>query len=141
MKWVHLPELSVSREDATKHPRIPTLPRKGVAELNRICLVGRLAQDAELRYSQQGIAVTTMTIAVSHHGNDQAPNFIDVVVFRKLAESLGQYLLKGRLISVDGRLTVRKVDRDGLAHKTTEVVADRIRLLDRRMEGEMRECP
>lgn len=76
-----------------------------------------------------------MTVAVSTHTKgDERTSFIDVVVFRKLAEALSSYLQKGRMVSIDGHLSVRKLESEG--HKVAEVVADRIRLLDRAREDD-----
>lgn len=103
--------------------------------LNRIILIGRLTRDPELRYTGQGTPVTTLRIAVdrpkSKDGEKQT-DFIDVVAWRQSAEFAANYLTKGRLISVDGRLQTRTwVAQDGTKRWSSEVVADNIQGLDR----------
>ena len=106
--------------------------------LNRVVLIGRLANDPELRYTPSGIAVTTFTIAVnkipSSQGEREA-DFIPIVAWRQSAEFAANYLKKGRLVAIDGKLQIRSwVAQDGSRRKTAEVVADNLRSLDRPKE-------
>jgi single-strand DNA-binding protein len=107
--------------------------------LNRIILIGRLTADPQLRYTKNGNAVTNFTLAVnkSFVGQDGEPgaDFIDVVVWRKLAEACANHLVKGRLAAVEGRLEIRSYeDQQGVRRKAAEVVADNVRFLDRGKE-------
>ena len=107
--------------------------------LNRIILIGRLTADPQLRYTTNGNAVTNFTLAVdeSFVGQDgeRGVDFIDVVVWRKLAETCANHLHKGRLVVVEGRLEIRSYDdQQGIRRKVAEVVADNVRFLDRGKE-------
>lgn len=103
--------------------------------LNRIILIGRLTADPQLRYTANGNAVTNFTLAVnkSFVGQDgeRGADFIDVVVWRKLAEACANHLAKGRLAAVEGRLEIRSYeDQQGVRRKAAEVVADNVRFLE-----------
>lgn len=103
--------------------------------MNRIVLVGRLAQEPELRYTQTGIAVTHFTVAVNrpflNQQGEREADFIDIVVWRNQAENCANYLSKGRLVGVDGRLQIRSYETaDGQRRRVAEVVADRVEFLD-----------
>lgn len=103
--------------------------------LNRIILIGRLTADPQLKYTTNGNAVTNFTLAVnkSFVGQDgeRGADFIDVVVWRKLAEACANHLAKGRLAAVEGRLEIRSYeDQQGVRRKAAEVVADNVRFLD-----------
>ncbi len=103
--------------------------------LNRIILIGRLARDPELRYTTSGIAVATFAIAVerpfTNQSGERDVDFIDIVVWRKLAETCANHLGKGRLVAVEGRLQTRSYDdSNGVRRKVAEVVADNVRFLD-----------
>lgn len=108
--------------------------------LNRIVLIGRLTRDPELRYTPNGRAVCSFTLAVdrpfaNQEGNREA-DFINIVVWAKQGETCAQYLAKGRLAAVDGRLQIRSYEgNDGQRRYVTEVVADNVRFLSPRSEG------
>src|SRR5690606_17352165 len=103
--------------------------------INRVVLVGRLAQDPELRYTPNGVAVTTFTLAVNRrftnqHGEREA-DFINIVTWRQQAETCANYLKKGRLVGVDGRLQMRSYENsEGRRSKVAEVVADTVQFLE-----------
>lgn len=103
--------------------------------LNRIILIGRLTRDPELRYTPNGIPVTSFSLAVerpfvSQSGEKQV-DFIDIVVWRKLAETVANHLNKGRLVAVEGRLQVRSYEtQEGQKRRVAEVVGDNVRFLD-----------
>lgn len=108
--------------------------------LNRIVLIGRLTQDPELRYTQSGVAVASFTLAVERPRTNQAgereTDFINIVAWQKLGELSAQYLRKGRLAAVDGRLQIRQYDnKEGQRVRVAEVVADNVRFLDRAPES------
>ncbi len=103
--------------------------------LNRIILIGRLTADPQLRYTTNSNAVTNFTLAVdkSFVGQDgeRGVDFINIVVWRKLAETCANHLHKGRLVAVEGRLEIRSYDdQQGVRRKAAEVVADNVRFLD-----------
>lgn len=103
--------------------------------INRVILVGRLAQDPELRYTPNGVAVTTFTLAVNRRFTNQQgereADFIDIVIWRQLAETCAEHLKKGRLVGVDGRLQIRSFENsEGRRIKVAEVVAETVQFLD-----------
>ena len=108
--------------------------------MNKAILIGRLTRDPEVRYTQSGVAVCTLTLAVDRRfarkdANDGQPtaDFIPIVTWRKLAEICGNNLVKGRRISVEGRIQVRSYDaQDGSKRYVTEIVADEVEFLDSR---------
>ncbi len=102
--------------------------------LNRSILIGRLTKDPELRYTPAGVAVTQFTLAVERpfqtDGKKEA-DFINIVVWRQLAETCANYLRKGRLTAVEGRIQVRNYDNnEGRKVYITEVIADNVRFLE-----------
>jgi single-strand DNA-binding protein len=112
--------------------------------LNRVILIGRLTRDPELRYTPAGVAVTQFTIAVdrpftSGQGEREA-DFIPVVTWRQLAETCANYLRKGRLTAVEGRIQVRNYENnEGKRVYVTEVIADNVRFLESNRESGARE--
>lgn len=103
--------------------------------LNRVILVGRLTKDPELRYTPSGVAVATFTLAVnrpfSNQQGEREADFINCVVWRKPAENVANYLKKGSLAGVDGRLQSRSYDNnEGRRVFVTEVVAESVRFLE-----------
>lgn len=108
--------------------------------LNRVILIGRLTRDPEMRYTNQGTAVTGFTLAVDRPFNNAAgereADFIDCVAWRKQAETVANHLTKGRLVAVEGRLQIRSYEaQDGSKRKAAEIVTDNVRFLDRSKEG------
>ncbi|GAV24783.1 single-strand-binding protein [Carboxydothermus islandicus] len=108
---------------------------------NRIILIGRLTRDPELRYTQNGTTVATMTVAVNRpyttkEGEKEA-DFIDVIAWNKLAEIVNEYGQKGRLALVEGRLQIRSyTDKEEKKRKVAEVVANNVRFLDKPKQAE-----
>jgi single-strand DNA-binding protein len=102
--------------------------------MNTIQLIGRLTQDPELRFTNGGMATTTLRLAVprrKRNGEDQAPVYVDVVTFDKQAEAVSEYLVKGRRVAVTGRLEYREwKDNDGNPHSKHEVIADQVEFMD-----------
>jgi single-strand DNA-binding protein len=107
--------------------------------LNRVILIGRLTKEPELRYTPSGTAVAKFTLAVDRRqakDREKEADFIDIVVWQKQAENCANYLGKGRLVAVDGRLQVRSYeDSQGIRRKVAEVVAENVRFLDRAKEA------
>ncbi len=104
--------------------------------MNKVILVGRLAQDPEVRYTQSGKAVASFTLAVNRFGGGQGQNnadFVPIVAWEKLAETCGNNLTKGQRVLVDGRLQIRSYEaNDGQKRRVAEVVAQSIEFLERR---------
>lgn len=104
--------------------------------LNKVILIGRLVADPQLRYTQSGTAVTSFTLAVdrsfTNQSGEREADFIDIVTWRKQAETCANHLNKGRLVAVEGRLQVRSYDdQNGIRRKAAEIVADQVRFLDK----------
>ncbi len=100
--------------------------------LNRVILIGRLTRDPELKYTPNGTAVAHFSLAINRKFNKDETDFIDIVVWKGLAENCANYLGKGRLAAVEGRIQVRTYEaQDGTKRKVTEVVADDVRFLDK----------
>jgi single-strand DNA-binding protein len=107
-----------------------------MGSVNKVILVGNLGRDAELRYTPGGAAVATLNMATTEVWNDKGgqrqekTEWHRVVLWGKTAESLNEYLTKGKQIYVEGRLQTRKwQDKDGQDKYTTEIRGDRIVLL------------
>ncbi|MGR9048065.1 single-stranded DNA-binding protein [Halobacillus litoralis] len=103
--------------------------------LNRVVLAGRLTKDPDLRYTPNGVAVANFTIAVnrpfSNNSGDRDADFINCVVWRRAAENLANFMSKGSLVGVDGRLQSRSFDnQEGKRVFVTEVVADSVQFLE-----------
>lgn len=107
--------------------------------MNKVILIGRLSQDPEVRYTQNGKAVATFSIAVNRFtgsGQREAADFIPIVVWEKLAEICGNNLSKGRRVLVEGRLQIRSYEAtDGQKRRIAEVVAQNIEFLDSKQES------
>lgn len=94
--------------------------------LNKIVIMGRLTRDPELRQTQNQIPVASFTLAVDRDFGEEA-DFIDCVAWRKTAEFVSNYFLKGKMAVVAGRLQIRNwEDKDGNKRKSAEVVADNV---------------
>ncbi|MGO4695399.1 single-stranded DNA-binding protein [Paenibacillus sp. 2TAB26] len=108
--------------------------------LNRVILIGRLTKDPDLRYTPAGVAVTQFTLAVdrpftSGGQGEREADFIPVVTWRQLAETCANYLRKGRLTAVEGRIQVRNYENnEGKRVYVTEVIADNVRFLESNRE-------
>lgn len=107
-----------------------------MGSVNKVILVGNLGRDAELRYTPGGAAVATINMATTEVWNDKSgqrqekTEWHRVVLWGKSAESLAEYLTKGKQIYVEGRLQTRQWDdKDGNKRYTTEIRGDRIVLL------------
>ncbi|ANX14356.1 MULTISPECIES: single-stranded DNA-binding protein [Fictibacillus] len=103
--------------------------------LNRVVLVGRLTKDPELKYTPNGVAVANFTLAVnrpfSNQQGEREADFINCVVWRKPAENVANYLKKGSLAGVDGRVQTRSYDnQQGQRVYVTEVMAESVQFLE-----------
>jgi len=107
-----------------------------MGSVNKVILVGNLGRDAELRYTPGGAAVATLNLATTEVWNDKGgqrqekTEWHRIVLWGKQAESLQEYLTKGKQIYIEGRLQTRQWDdKDGNKRYTTEIKADRVTLL------------
>ncbi|EGQ2674470.1 single-stranded DNA-binding protein [Staphylococcus pseudintermedius] len=103
--------------------------------LNRVVLVGRLTKDPEFRTTPSGVSVATFTLAVNRNyknkNGEQQADFINCIVFRKQAENVNNYLSKGYLAGVDGRLQSRSYEnQEGRRIFVTEVICDSVQFLE-----------
>ncbi|MGG3448842.1 single-stranded DNA-binding protein [Domibacillus aminovorans] len=108
--------------------------------INRVVLVGRLTKDPELRYTPAGAAVATFTLAVNrtytNQQGDREADFINCVIWRKPAENVANFLKKGSLAGVEGRIQTRNYEgQDGKRVYVTEVQADSVQFLEPRSSG------
>ncbi|WP_066398837.1 single-stranded DNA-binding protein [Cytobacillus eiseniae] len=105
--------------------------------MNRVVLVGRLTKDPELRYTPNGVAVASFTLAVNrtftNQQGEREADFINCVIWRKPAENVANYLKKGSLAGVDGRIQTRSYEgQDGKRVYVTEVQAESVQFLEPR---------
>ncbi len=105
--------------------------------INKAILVGRLGKDPEVRYTPDGMMVTNFTMATDEQWKDkngdkaQKTEWHKIVTFGKLAEICGKYLVKGKLVFVEGRIQTRSwEDKEGVKRYTTEIVASNMQMLD-----------
>lgn len=111
--------------------------------LNRAVIVGRLTRDPDLRYTPNGVAVANFTVAANrpfkNQQGEQEADFINCVAWRNQAENLANYMKKGSLIGVDGRIQTRSYDnKDGNRVFVTEVLTENIQFLEPRSKNEER---
>jgi single-strand DNA-binding protein len=109
--------------------------------INRTILVGRLTRDPELRYTNGGAAVATVTSAVNrqftNQNGEREADFISCVIWRKAAENFANFTHKGSLVGIDGRIQTRNYEnQQGVRVYVTEVVVENFSLLESRAESE-----
>ena len=107
--------------------------------MNKVILVGRLARDPDVRYTQSGKATASFALAVNRRGQgkEQQADFIPIVAWEKLAEIAGNNLMKGSQILVEGRMQIRNYeDKNGQKRYVTEVVAQNIEFLGSKPSGQ-----
>lgn len=116
--------------------------------LNKAMIIGRVGKPIDVKYSQSGTAVASLTVATDESYTDKqgqrqsVTEWHRVIVYGKTAENCGQYLDKGSLVFVEGRLRTRKwTDRAGQERYTTEIIADRVQFLDRRQDAAQQAAP
>ena len=108
--------------------------------MNKVFLIGRLTRDPELRYTGSNIPVATFSLAVNRNFTSQSgereADFINIVVWRKQAENIKNYLTQGSQVAIDGRIQTRTYDgEDGKKRYITEVVADNVEFLGSKGAG------
>lgn len=112
--------------------------------LNRAMIIGHVGKDPEVRYLDSGIPVATITLATTEKGYTLAngttvpdrTEWHNVIAWRGLAEIAEKYIKKGSQLYVEGKITNRKWEKDGITRYTTEIVADKIELLGKKPEGQ-----
>ena len=102
--------------------------------LNHVILIGRLTKDPELKYTPSGTAVASFTLAVDRFrknaDGEKEADFIPIIAWQKQAENCAEYLRKGSLAAVEGRINVRSYeDKEGKKRWVTEVVAEAVKFL------------
>ena len=110
--------------------------------INKVILVGNLGNDPEVRYSQSGSAITTLSVATSESWKDKDGNQQErtewhrVKAFGRLAEIMGEYLKKGRQVYIEGSLRTEKyTDKNGVEKYSTDIIADEMQMLGGMGEG------
>ena len=120
-----------------------------MASVNKVILIGNLGRDPETRYMPNGEAVTNATIATTETWKDKSSGerqekteWHRLTFYRRLAEVAGEYLKKGSQIYVEGKLTTRKwQDKDGQDRYTTEIIAEEMKMLGGKRDGDREERP
>ena len=111
-----------------------------MAGINKVILVGNLGRDPEMRYTQNGVAVCSFSLATSESYKDRTSGekvtqteWHNIILWRGLAETAEKYLRKGSSVYIDGKIRTRKwEDQQGQTRYTTEIIADTMQMLDRR---------
>lgn len=114
--------------------------------LNKVNLVGRLTKDPELRYLGNGNPVANFTLAVNrtfkNKDGEREADFINIQVWRKQAENCANYISKGSLVAISGRIQSRSYDTaEGQKRYVTEVVAEEVHFLDSKGSKKKEETP
>lgn len=114
--------------------------------LNKAQLIGNIGRDPELRYTTNGTAVCTISLATSRNWKDkqsgekrEETEWHRVTFYDRLAEIIGEYGRKGKSLYVEGRLKTSKYEKNGQDHYTTEIIADSMQFLGGRDDGEQEE--
>ncbi|MFT4179530.1 MAG: single-stranded DNA-binding protein [Thermomonas sp.] len=103
--------------------------------VNKVILVGNLGNDPDVKYTQGGMAITTLSVATTSVRNDRDGNKQEktewhrVKLFGKLGEIAGEYLKKGRSVYIEGRIEYGSYEKDGIKHYTTDIIADEMQML------------
>ncbi|MDP7354824.1 MAG: single-stranded DNA-binding protein [Desulfobacterales bacterium] len=116
-----------------------------MAGINKVILVGRLGRDPEVRYTPDGTAVATFSIATSEEWKDKGTGekkerteWHRIVAWRRLGEICGEYLSKGRQVYIEGSIQNRDwEDKEGIKRNTTEIVASKMQMLGTRDAGDV----
>lgn len=110
---------------------------------NKVILIGRLVNTPEVNKTANDKSVVRATLAINRRykgqNGEREADFVNVVVWGKLAETLASYATKGSLISLDGELRTRRYEKDGVTHYVTEVLCNGFQLLESRAQRALRE--
>lgn len=112
--------------------------------VNQTIIIGRTTKEPEFRQTQNGVSVATFTIACDRNfknaQGEKETDFFNIVCWRGLAETVGRYLGKGRLVAVSGRLQNRSYEaKDGTKRYITEIVASEVQFLDRAKDADQQQ--
>jgi single-strand DNA-binding protein len=114
-----------------------------MASVNRVILVGRIGRDPEIRHTQSGQTVASLSVATDESYKDKQGNKVEAVEWHnvtawgKTADFIGSYLGKGRLVYIEGKLKTEKyTDKQGVEKYTTKIIAERVQGLDKRPDGQ-----
>jgi len=103
--------------------------------VNKVILVGNLGNDPDVKYTQAGMAITTLSVATTSVRKDRDGNQVEktewhrVKLFGKLGEIAGEYLRKGRQVYIEGRIEYGSYEKDGIKHYTTDIIGDEMQML------------
>ena len=102
--------------------------------LNKVILIGRLVRDPELRYTDSGKSFSAFTLAIErnyiNNKGEKDTDYIDIITWNRLAENCTEYLQKGRLVAVEGRLQIRKNETDDKIYFNPEVIARNVQFIE-----------
>ena len=114
--------------------------------LNKVQLIGRVGKDPEVRYSTNGDAIANFTVATSERYKDkqtgeavEKTEWHNVSAFRRLGEIVGEYVKKGALIYIEGKIQTRKYEKDGVTHYATSIIASEMKMLGGKSEGQQQQ--
>lgn len=104
--------------------------------MNQCQLMGRLVRDPELKYTPQGTAVTSFTMAIDRRFNRDKADYINIIAWRQTAEFVAKHFAKGQRVAVVGSIQTRSwEDNDGGKHKAVEIIADSVYFADAKKES------
>lgn len=108
--------------------------------MNKLILLGRLGKDAELQYNQDGKPRLTFTVATDYGSKaNRETEWTPCVLFGETAETLSQYMTKGKQVCIEGRIRTRNWEKDGTKHYMTECMVNHVELVGSKPEGERRD--
>lgn len=111
--------------------------------LNKVVIMGRIVRDIELKRTNSGVSVVSLTLAVDRDfkskNGEKETDFIDVVAYRNTAEFLAKHFGKGRMAVVDGRLQIREWEKDGVKRRNAEIIAENVYFDDSKSETKTQE--
>lgn len=114
--------------------------------LNKVQIIGRVGKDPEMRYATNGDAIANFTVATSERYKDkqtgeavEKTEWHNVSAFRRLAEVIGEFVHKGSLIYIEGKIQTRKYDKDGVTHYATSIVASEMKMLGSKDGGQQQQ--
>ena len=114
--------------------------------LNKVQIIGRVGKDPELRYTTNGDAIANFTVATSERYKDkqtgeavEKTEWHNVIAFRRLGEIVGEYVRKGSLIYIEGKIQTRKYEKDGVTHYATSIVASEMKMLGSKDGGQQQQ--
>ena len=111
--------------------------------MNKVCLIGRITKDIEIRYTSSNIPSVRFTLAVnrtfSNQNGEREADFINCIAWRNQAENMNKYVSKGSLVAVEGRIQTGSYEKDGQRIFTTDVVADNVQFLESKSQSQNKE--